>query len=392
MKDHLGTPFKQRNTAIQEYGNDRSDLVNKDQDTSSRITELDISIEAQNQQIINGTASPETIRKQLSEYYNRVKIFTERNILSERNNSSLLTISTNQDVGPVKIEISGTGDSCLVVDGKNLCQSPNIRTKTFNPQTHPQTGLLITLPSDRKAGSNLLNIKMCTPTASSKDCVTKTQKITINPGTLQTITIKPERTGDNSTVGGMMTVFEVKAFDKNKNPVDRSTETYTITTDTGQFLHEGRYTTGFKINNFKNLKFYYQAPENSINNSKAAIQALSDTGRVMTERKQILLEGLPQVSYGTYDSNGKLIPKNLDKKTFTGSIILTLPPTDTTHFIDNKGIRQLNKTFNQTGLQRLEIRIQNSSGKLISVDGKVTIYNKDNLINIGTIAEKEVLS
>ncbi len=388
MKDHLGTPFKQRNTAIQEYGNDRSDLVNKDQDTSSRITELDISIETQNQQIINSTASPEVIRKKLSDYYSRVKIFNERNILSERNNSSLLTITANQDVGPVKIEISGTGDSCLIIDRKNLCQSPNIRTETFNPQTHPKTGLLITLPDDWKAGSNLLSIKICTPTASSKDCVTKTQKITINPGILDTITIKPERTGDNSTVGGMMTVFEVKAFDQKKNLVDRSTETYTITADTGQFLHEGRYTTGFKVNNFKNLKFYYQAPENSINNSKATIQALSDTGRVMTERKQTLLEGFPQVSYGTYDSNGKQISKNLDKKTstFTGNITLTLPPTDTTHFIDNKGIRQLNRTFNQTGLQRLDINILDKNNKLIKVDSKVTVYNKDNLVNIGTIA------
>ncbi|MDR0370204.1 MAG: hypothetical protein LBH96_07085 [Candidatus Peribacteria bacterium] len=237
-----------RKDAMQDYGNQRENLIktSEENDKSIQLSMAASQIENENKQLFEGTNG-----KRLSEYYAKVKTNIDTNTINKKTPNATLKLSATTNMGTIDINISGTGDSCLQVNTTNLCNKQ--RTKRFNPYESVET--LTISSADNKAGSSMIIIEICPP--NQTNCVKKTQKLEIKEGDLKEIIITPR---EKLSARGILTPINISAFDEYNNPITRSLSEYTISTDIGEFLHEGGYKKSFKTNNFKNLNIYYQAP------------------------------------------------------------------------------------------------------------------------------------
>jgi uncharacterized protein YxjI len=314
-------------------------------------------IESENQKLFEGTNG-----KRLSEYYAKIKANLSTNTINKKTPNTTLKISASTNIGTVDINISGTGDSCLQINATNLCDKK--RTKRFNPYESIET--LTLTQADKKAGSTMIIVEICPPNQTS--CVKKTQKIEIQAGDLKEIIITPQT---NVSARGILTPINITAFDENKNPITRSLAEYTISTDIGQFLHEGGYKKSFKTNNFKNLTVYYQAPLTGNENS-ATFTITTSEGETLTGFKQPIVSATPRILLNdTYIQN---------KSTQT----IKLTNTDTSYTIDNNNLKQLNKN----ALQKIEIQLKDEKNQTIKLGSPVQVRSTNNLIKAGEIAEK----
>ena len=103
------------------------------------------------------------------------------NISIDDTEAHSLTLASDQDLGTLSIRISGSGDNCPVVNGRNLCNGTyslqdNLKT---TPHIMPLT------VASKKIGTSLISVKIC----QSVHCIEKDIILTILPGTLTQVDI-----------------------------------------------------------------------------------------------------------------------------------------------------------------------------------------------------------
>jgi hypothetical protein len=353
MKEYFAESFKRRGDDMQDYEEQRETIVNpRVKDTDLTLSEIEYVYDAETKQ--NREKS-----KKLADYYSNIKTLVANTTLNEKQTTTTLKISSTVDVGIVDFHISLTGDNCLQIESTNLCNAQ--RSKRFNPKTDPQT-LTITAANGSKAGISLLSVAMC----QGPDCVQKNHRITLREGKPTIFTLE---TKSDTSIAGILTPMTAAAFDSAHNAVDRANDAYTISADVGSLLFEGGYSPDFTVNRFKNLKFYYRAPEGYA--GPATIQLSSSTGEVLATKTQTITIAHPVVAL-----NGKVIINGAGQQ---GLWNITLTNTDESHFLDANKIRQLNTEY----MQKVEIQLRNPQNLPINVvDAKILVKAPEGLTNI----------
>ncbi|MDR0607411.1 MAG: hypothetical protein LBG52_03475 [Candidatus Peribacteria bacterium] len=363
LENEITKPLAERADAMQDYGNQWEDSRKEAVSTSDQAESNLINLETQAELANKTRISSGSHTKELSQYYAKVKTYINANTINEKTSNLKLELTSATELGSIEVIITSTGASCLQVNGKNLCNGAK-RTKRFNPKTTPQQ--LDVTSADKKAGVSLLQIQMCIP--GTTDCVTKNQRITIQPGPRDHFNIQPQST---FTPRGMVTPITITARDANNNPIDRTNDQFTIQVNEGLFLHDGSYKSSFTADRFKNLTVLYQAPQTGTATT-ATIEILSSpkltpngvsTGTLQLKATQQIIDATPLVKL-----NGT-------------NIITTLGGSG------NKTI-QLNNTGNNTP-QKIELFIRNSQGQNINIDTSVSIKTNNGLLNIGTLEGKK---
>lgn len=359
--EYMTSNFNGRKDAMQDYGDQRKDLIksSEDNDMSIQLSTTASQIENENKQLFEGTNG-----KRLSEYYAKIKTNLDTNTINKKTPNATLKLSATTNIGTIDINISGTGDSCLQINSTNLCNKQ--RTKRFNPYESIET--LTVSPADKKAGSSMIIIEICPPNQTS--CVKKTQKIEIKEGDLKEIIITPK---EKISARGILTPINISAFDEHKNPITRSLSEYTISTDIGEFLHEGGYKKSFKTNNFKNLNIYYQAPLSGSETS-ATFKITTDNWETISTIKQSIITATPLISLNdTYIKNNS-------------TQTIKLKNTDTNYTTDTNNLKQLNKA----SLQKIEVQLKDEKNQTIKLNTTVQVKSINNLIKVWEIAEKTI--
>jgi hypothetical protein len=177
LGNEIKEPIEERADAMADYGDDRekyrNEAVSTTDQAESDLINLETQTELANKALL---ASGSSTTQQLSQYYAKVKTYINANTINEKTQTLTLQLTSAEDLGSIEFIITSTGASCLQADEKNLCNGAK-RTERFNPKTASKQ-LTIT-SADKKAGITLLQIKICIP--STQSCVTKTQRITIQP-------------------------------------------------------------------------------------------------------------------------------------------------------------------------------------------------------------------
>jgi hypothetical protein len=355
MKEYFADSFKRRGDDMADYEEQRETLTNtNEKETDTTLAETEYVYNKQTKENMEKS-------KRLADYYNNIKTFLSNTTLNTRQTSSTLKISSTIEVGTVEFHISLTGDSCLQIDTTNLCT--NERIKAVNPKNTPQT-LTVSGITGSKAGVSLMTVAMCQPGTSN--CVTKSHRVILKEGEPSTFTIQSE---SNTSIAGVLTQVKSAAFDAAKNPVDQVSDTYTMKVDVGSLFFEGGYSPAFTVKRFKNLTFYYRAPEGYVGPAK--IELVSSTGLVLATKVQTVTVAHPEVKL-----NDKIIITSPSQQ---GNWNTTLKNYDESHSIDGNKIRQLNTNY----LQKVEVRLKNPQNQPINVvDAKILVKSPKGYVNI----------
>ena len=362
MKEYFAESLERRGDDMQDYEEQRQVLINNNKkDTNISLSETEYFYDTETKEAIAKS-------KRLADYYNHIKTNVSATSLNEKQTTSTLKISSAVDLGTVSFIISLTGDNCIQVETTNLCNGE--RSKSFNPKTQPQE--LILSAATPKAGIGMLTVAIC----NGADCVRKNHRIIVREGSPSAFIIT---TKSDTSIAGILTPITVEAFDSANNAIDWTISEYTITVDHGAFLHEGGYKPTFKVNRFKNLNFYYRAPQDYV--GPVNIQLLSSTGVVLATKIQTVVDAHPVVSL-----NGEVIITDVSQQGYRD---ITLKNVDESHYVDGNNIRQLNLAY----MQKVEIQLRDPQNRPINViDAKVFVKSPKKLANIGLTGEKVLIN
>lgn len=245
--------------------------------------------------------------------------------------NSKLTINMAKDMGDVNVKISGTGDNCLEIHRNGKVLSQNICTKKaqeyFNPNTENYTFDLIV--NQKKSGTTSLMIELCP--ANSTLCITKQQVITTIPGQIQKISLQSPT---DIVMQGAEVPLMIQAIDAYGNSIGQSTQTYTISVQSGDGqIYDGASTnTKIKFDNFATSTFIYQAPKTVTQNKPITITITPNTEKLLTkttpvspvQKKLIVAKGVVQVV-----ENNRVLYTTQNRPAIQPKINFNLPKDET---------------------------------------------------------------
>ena len=354
--------FTARWDQMTQYADDRTSLLTRWTwyDSDKDITQQQVEAQKHNAEVNAWWSDASLILKS-------IKISNSNDMLSDSNPSSLLRIESISNIGNVKVEFMWTWDWCIKLDKQELCNGKTI-SKVFNPKNNPFTGLVTSY--DHVAWKLALDMKIYLWGQYIQEII----KYTVSPSILDNFEIK---VWDEKTVAWMISPVEVIWYDKYNNRVSWWLEKYDITVSQWEFLKDWAYQPVITTNDFRDLRFYYRAPEDlEGNNALIKISKHSEAGswdvlkvKPKNPYEQPLVDAWPVVWL-----NWKNI---LEWKT-------NLVANTEYRLTNDEGIYDTWWKLNLSKLQRLDVEIQDWS-KLIDVDSQILVTSQNWLVYIWQI-------
>ena len=328
-------------------------------DADKVIWELELRAERHNREVLWKNS---WVSNALADFSNSVKISSSNGILSDSNPTSLLEIWSIYDVGNITVTIEWTWDWCLKIDETVVCNGSKF-SKVFNPKKNPFSWVVTS--SDHVAWVSALDIKY----SLWGDYIEKVVKYRVSPSLLDSATIE---LWDVKTIAWMITPVEVKGFDQYDNEVLWWLKKYDFEVSQWRFLKEWSFMTGFTTNDFRNLKFYYQAPLDAEDWSEAVIRIVESkdfTGweeKVLKTYRQRIVQWAPEVRL-----NGRIILQKKQTK------------TDQTYKLwSEETIYWANWELDVSKLQRLDLDMKDMQWNLIDIDSQIVVTSQNWLVVI----------
>lgn len=349
------------------YVDDLETLIfsSSDSDSDKVITQSEIEAEEHNRMILSWNS---WVSNALSNIKSSVKISNSNGNLTDNNPTSLLEISSIYDVQNIIVTIEWTWDGCLKLNENKVCPWDKITT-TFNPKTNPFKWVVESF--DNRAWSSAFDIKYG---LWGDKYIEKIVKYTVSPGSLAFIDVN---FWNRQTVAWMLTPVEVIGRDKNKNKVSWWLKKYNFIVDTWKFLKDGMYVTGFTTNDFRNLRFYYQAPSKVENWSEALVQVIESSEFNDLEYKPLIYrQSLIQWSLEV-QLNNKTILKwdqtwvNQSYRLWTGESIYK------------------NGSLDLWSLQKLDLYIKDVKWNTVNVESQVIVTSQNWLITLWQVQKND---
>jgi hypothetical protein len=184
---------------------------------------------------------------------------------------------------------------------QNLCQ--NTVNIAFNKSL-----TLTFVPKNNKAGSAIVNAKICL--GNSSTCIQKSQTVTVLP---EAITKFHITTPTSIVMNGAQIPVNITAQDAYDNPLGQTVEQYIITPSTGTINGEP----SLAISNFANANFIYQAPEVVTDNISVVLHITGKNrdGVIISGKQNIIVaKGILSVNYLhqlIYSSNANTIRRTM---------------------------------------------------------------------------------
>lgn len=351
--DETKDSLNSRKDSMQEYSDAWDEIIRSYtiEDSRNDIAKLQVDAEKNNQ-----------VNSNLSKISKYVKVNIGNVRLSDNNPIGELKIESSADVGNVTVQIFSTGDSCLLLNEKNLCQS--LFSYTFNPHKNPFTWLVMTY--DHKMWTAALDVRLSFGWA---NYIRKILVISVDPSTLNNAEIHLE---DTKTVAWMLTSWSIIGYDKYWNKINWSLEQYDFSVSQWRFLIDWVYKTWFQTNKFKNLVFDYQAPLDGMDGSTAVIQIIKSDGNdksVIAQYVQKIVQASPEVKL-----NWSVI---MDWNQLNSNASLTLT--------SDENIYKSDGSVNVSKLNKLEIKIKDLKWNVVNVDSQINVLSRNGLVKVGQV-------
>ena len=302
-----------------------------------------------------------------TDLYKNLKIENSNDLLSDSNPGSELRIESLVDIGNITVEFIWTGDWCLNIDQEGpLCRGGGSISKTFNPKTNPFKALVSS--ADHKAWKVWLDMKI----SGWWWNIEKIIKYTVSPSFLERAEITVD---DVKTVAWMISPVTVVWYDKYDNPISRWTEKYDFTVSQWRFLKDWSYQNSFTTNDFRDLRFYYQAPLDAPDGSEAVIQIANsrNPGNYLATYNQLVVQGSPEVKL-----NWSVILQWRDN----------LETNQSYRLKSDESIYQW-KNLMVSNLQRLDIEMKDPNWGIVDVDSQIMVTSQNWLVIIGQVQQDE---
>lgn len=277
-----------------------------------------------------------------------------------------LNFSTNQDYWTIPVQIKSIWDSVLSLNWINLSA-----WSSFVFDTKKGFSWIVDTV-DHKAWNSALEISFSFAWSVYKVI----QEFYVDPWIIDDSTITMSFDEDIS-VWWIVTPVHVRWYDVYWNKISWAFENYDFVASTWQFLYKWMYSTGFTTNEFKNLDFYYQSPENYDWEILIEIYKSSDT-----DRKNPLASKIQKAISG--DLRIKLNDVEILKwKNIQTDISLSLTNDEIIYKKNNWKV-----SIDPSKLQKLDIYLTDW-WKNIDVNSQVLITSKNDLVTIWQLQEKE---
>ena len=335
-------------------------------DADKVIWELELKAEKHNREVLweNNWES-----NALMNANNSIKISNSNAILSDNNPSSLLEISSIYDVWNITLIIEWTWDWCLKLDEAVVCGWSKF-SKVFNPKIQPFTWIVTS--ADHKAWASAFDIKY----SLWGEYIEEVIKYSVSPSLLASVDIK---LWDKKTIAGMITPVEVKWFDKYNNEVSWWLRNYDFKVSQWKFLKDWAFMSGFTTNDFRNLRFYYQAPLDAEDGSEAQIEIVESSEfdsigwDVLWLYRQPLVQWAPEVRLNDeiileWDQ----IERDWEYKLWT-----------------EETIYKANAELDVSKLQRLDLYMKDKRWNIIDVDSQITVTSQNWLVVIWQVQKND---
>ena len=335
-------------------------------DADKIITQLQVKAQQHNQEVMLWDDWEANL---LSNIYREVKIDNSNVLLSDSNPNSELKIESAKDVWPITVTFKWTGDWCIKIDEKSLCTWQSFTTKPFNPKFNPFTGLVST--ADNVAGKDGLIIQIQINVGWKY--IENIIKYTVSPSTIQRFEIKID---DKKTVAWMISPVTVVWYDKNNNEVERWLEKYKFTVNQGRFLKDWAYQESFETNDFKNLKFYYQAPLDAVDWSEAIIQISRSNNpeEIIYSTGQKLIQANPIITLNWWTPILKW------RDVLSVNQIYRLSSDETIYNWTDLDVSKL---------QKLDIDMRDDRWDLIDLDSQILVTSQNRLVTVWQVQSQE---
>ena len=334
--------------------------ISKSHDSDKVITEMQVNSEKYN---TNVTSWDNWLSKALANLYKNIRINNDNVLLSDSNPTSELRIESMIDLWNIMVEFSWTWDWCIKIDSDSLCSGS--LQKTFNPKTNPFVWVVSS--SDHVAWKVGLVIKIKIWSWYIENII----KYTVSPSILDHVDINVE---DKKSVAWMLTPIEVIWYDVYGNTVSWWLEKYYFTVSQWRFLKDWAYQSGFSTNDFRDLRFYYQAPLDAIDWSTSILQIKpSNSDKPLWTYNQQIVSANPIITL-----NWNVVSE----------WSRTLVDTISYKLSDDENIYSWWK-LNISKLQKLEIDIKDSRWNIVDVDSQVLVNSMNWLLVIWNVSRQE---
>jgi len=346
------------------YADEWDKLIDPDTDFDSdkNITEMQVKAEQNNENLMSWS---DWYSDMISAISKNVKINNSNDLLSDSNPTSELSIVSVTNIWTLDFIFMWTWDGCIALNDNHLCGGSSI-TMSFNPNTNPFTGLVMS--ADHIAWKVGLDIKI----GVWWEYYEKVIKYSVSPSELIDADII---FWDDKAVAWMITPVEVIWFDEYDNHISWWLKKYKFTVSQGRFLKDWAYQDSFVTNDFRNLRFYYQAPLDAQDNSKAIIQiSEADYPYEPLATKSIqVVQASPEIKL-----NSNIILKWKDD----------LEADDFYRLKSFENVYAWN-VLQVSSLQRLDIDMKDASWKLIDIDSQILVTSQNWLVVIWQVQKQE---
>mgnify|MGYP002853791363 CR=1 FL=1 len=332
------------------------------EDSSKEVWELEVIAELHNREVMWWDS---WVSNALQDLYRNINISNSNWWLSDSRPTSILGIASSVDIWVVTVTFMWTWDWCLKINNDILCAWSTM-SKTFNPKLKPFTWLVMS--SDHKAWVFGLDIKIWL----WGDYIEKVIRYNISPSDLASADIDVL---DEKTVAWMISPVVVTWYDQYNNKISWALNKYDFIVDQWRFLINWSYKESFSTNDFRDLKFYYQAPPDAADGSEAVIQIVrsSDYSQVLQTYRQRLIQWNVEVKL-----DWKTI---LEKKQLQTNQSMRLRSNESIYDWWWKLIVQR--------LHKVDIAIKDMWWKVIDVDSQIIVTSQNWLVRIWQVQKQE---
>ena len=328
-------------------------------DSDKDIVQEQVEAEKHNQEAAASSAAASIL-------LDNIKISNSNEILSENNPSSLLKIESVSDaIGNVRVVFTCTWDWAINIGGVTLRTGQSMQK--YVTKATPFSGLVQS--ADRVAWKVGLDIKVYWWGGAY---IQKVIKYTVTAGRLASFEIKVY---DKKTVAWMISPVEVIWYDEHKNRVEWWLEKYDFSVSQWRFLKDWAYKTGFSTNDFRKLRFYYQAPLDAEDWSKALIKISrhSDLG------SGSMLDVIPQNPYEQTIIQASPVVELDSKKILEWKVLVA---NEEYGLKNDEGIYDNKWKLRTSKLRRLDIRIEDLNKHVVDVDSEVLVTSQNWLVYV----------
>lgn len=358
VNEQFKEPFTDWGDSMSKYADAWDSLVNDVTwyDANSEVVKADVAAQRHNSEV---TSSDDALWHWLSDLSKYIKISNSNGTLTENTPNSQFSISSNVDLWKVTVTFESIWDWCLMLNDKNLCKPFTI---SFNPKLNPFTWLVKT--GDNKAWTD--GIKMIISNWWGA-YLQKVIRYKVKPWKLDHIDFHIQWLAWQKVIAWMAIPVQIVGYDAHDNRVDWSSVNYDFTVTQWQFLKDWAYQTWFTTNDFRDLRFYYQAPLDAKDGSISTISIVEseDNSKILYTHNLEVKQWAPETKL-----NGIIILEKNIKET-----------NQTYKLTNSEGIYGSDGSLNVGRLQRLDIDMKDMAWNLINdLDSQIMVTSKNGLV------------